>query len=1373
MWKQTYNGNQKLKSHMFLFFTALLLFWSQVVTASSGYIPQTVDMIDEKFTWTQFNDITGMGAHCLAEDSSGFLWFGLENGIMRYDGLYWRHFSQHNGLPNSFVQNIVTSPDRRLFAVYETAGVFVLQDTVWQQVSTVEYDSSVVFWDITFTGSDSLWISTNRGALLKTKTGMTLYTPEGIFQPDVIRQEHTSLPQSSSIIYRVYEDRDKNLWLVDISKFNSKLYFIKNWRKNIHDLSIWRAFSNPEQGNAIVTRPQIYQSADGTFWIYSYNELSGIYTFKDPGSVWNYINLVELGGNNLVLSVLETRDSTIWFGGNGYLYSFRDNLMKIYTPNDLDIQIAPIELLQSRDGALWILSLNAEVYRIDYSRKNWNILKNLHFQCDTGQGLSYFISSDGKIVSFDAGTSLWQSYDEKDGLMNMPLVVLSTRDEKIWAAGSDRGIAAVSRFDGKNWHTETFLRLSWSISYLSALEAADGRLWFGSMGDPAKNFLGGCIVYEKVNGKYRWQHILSETESYNRVGMLTQTKDGTIWAGGSHLLYFDGQKFRPVSEPQELQRGWIDHVYAASNGDLFAAKGGVAVFHKSNKKWNKYTIEDNLASNMATHFLETANNQILVSTERGISQYDGKSWTEFCFPREIKINRESGTMKQAAGGKIWINLAPRTWYFRATNWPSELEKRHPQFRTISYSRDNLPPETQIYVYQQRLTKPANQYLAWKGFDFWGATVGEELSFVWQLDEKTWSEFSTQNSVQFLNMKDGRHIFRVRARDRDGNIDPTPAVVRFTVLPVIWKQPWFILLILLFSSAIIVLFVSLAINNRKLAHANKEIEKIASFKERFFLNVSHEIRTPLTLMLAPLSKLLSQKQVNRAVARNQLELMRHHGHYLLQIVNQLLNFRKMETGQYKLQVSKGDIVSYIQKIKDLFNHFAKEHSIDYTYRPAMENLTAWFDSEKLETVLMNLIGNAIKFTPDGGSISVHLKQEVHRQKQKWPWENARVLSLSKRLSRLNKTSNWVIITVSDSGIGIPKSRLKHIFNRFYHVEHPGRLFYDSIGIGLDFTKEILELHKGSVSVVSKEGAGSTFTVTIPIDRSFYKENEILPATGMSRQLSIPSEKLEEIKESRQKLLLQRDDAGAKPEYRQENIKPSTEQPRILIVEDHPDMRQLLNDFLRDTYEIFEAENGKRGFEMALQIVPDLVISDIMMPKMDGLEFTRKLKSNIVTSHIPVILLTVKNEIEHKIKGFETGADAYIPKPFDNKELSVRIRKLVEMREQLKQRFIQNRDFTLKNEAITPLDDCFMENCQKSVEKHLSEQEFNVDMFCKDIGMSRTQAYRKLKSITGFSLNEFIIHIKLKYAAQLLICSSKNISEIAYSLGFCDHAHLSRH
>jgi DNA-binding response OmpR family regulator/nitrogen-specific signal transduction histidine kinase len=556
-----------------------------------------------------------------------------------------------------------------------------------------------------------------------------------------------------------------------------------------------------------------------------------------------------------------------------------------------------------------------------------------------------------------------------------------------------------------------------------------------------------------------------------------------------------------------------------------------------------------------------------------------------------------------------------------------------------------------------------------------------------------------------------------------------------------------MLVILISSIIVGLLIGLSFQNRKLSAANQEIEKIASFKEHFFLNLSHEVRTPLTMILAPVSVLLSSKNWAWEQIKKQLETVRHHGHYLKRLIDQMLDFQKMELGKYRLNVSEGDIAQLVHDTSELFRFLAEEHRIDYQIEINPSAIPGWFDPEKIQIILMNLIGNAFKYTRDEGKIRIHLQFDPLSQ---------------------DSNDNWISIRFEDNGVGIPANRLENIFDRFYHVEHPGKLFYDSIGIGLEFTKEIIELHKGKISVESEFGKGSVFNVHLPISKEHFSPDECVLEQTKIISTQLAQEKIEEIKEERARL-----HSDEKTDKTPGGLHAETSRQKVLIVEDHPDMRDLLRQILEKNYDILLAENGRQGIRQALAEVPDLVISDVMMPEMDGIEMTTNLKSNTITSHIPVILLTVKSETEHRISGFETGADAYITKPFVLEELEVRIRKLIEGRELLKKRFSQDVDINLKEVTANKLDETFLEKLITLIEENISEPDFNVDQLCADLCMSRSQAYKKVKSISGFAINEFIIQIKLKRAAKMLIESSMNISEIAYYLGFFDHSHMNRH
>ena len=1319
--------------------------------AQQSYEPQIVNLMTERFCWSEFPELSGKGVVCMAEDSTGHLWFGTEAGIYRYNGLDWTLYSTDHGLPDAFLRNIQTAPDGSIYCVYETSGVYAFRDSTWHRLPD-DLPGDHIYYDILPVGRDSLWIATSVGALFHHGSNTTLYRTDGVYP--LPHSSDNVVPQNSTCdIYHIYQDQHDNLIWINIAA-PSQLIFIPKWRNNLHNKQRWQFIKAPTQRGDLV-RPKIIQSSSGEYWIYTYSEDLGIYRFKDPASPWDYIDLTTRSGDNVILSAMETHDRVLWFGGNGYLYSFQNGeLWNVHTPDELNIPIAPLQLLQTRNGAVWLAILNVSVHHVDYAGQNWQVLEQLHYQCENDKGERYFIAKNGHIV-VQKNDSTWQRFTEQDGLLDMPLLVLVDFRQQVWAAGSHKGIAAVCRLENDEWKRELFADFSWSIGPQSAVVTPEQHIWFGSMGDPSGPFRGGCIIYTFEHGEYRQRRIISPTATFNRAASLTHDTQGRVWNAATHLLYFEQNKWNLVQEPLDLQKGWLDHVIADKDGGLWVAKGGVGVYHLQDSSWTRYSIEDGLPSNMVT-FLENVPNGILAATDRGISRFDGTSWIPFTLPRQLRIPRESGALVHDRDNRLWINLAPRTWYFRAVRGTFELADA--EFRTIRYKRDNRPPDTRITIYQPRLVS-GNQYVAWHGLDPWGTTPQEDMSFSYRLNDDNWSPFVNSASLQLLDVATGDHTFQVRARDRDGNVDPTPASISFVVIPPIWQQPWFLTLLTVFSATIITLLVILGVKNKKLSEAKNEIERIATFKERFFLNLSHEFRTPLTMILAPLSRMLENNASLPQKLTKHLHVIRHHAQYLMRIVNQLLAFKQIESGTYRLNISEYDLYQTTARIKELFDWFAETHAIQYELQAEPTEHRVWFDKEKYEMILMNLIGNAFKFTQDGGRISVHLSI-INRDGSQ---DNSRHVLKSKPANY-----QYAVINVKDTGVGIPPEKLPGIFDRFYVAKHPGKLYYDGIGVGLDLTKEIVELHHGEIRVSSVEQKGTTFTVHLPVDKRLFDPDEF-GESNPSDIADVPLEKMEEIKEERRKL-----QSLQESELQDESAAtPSSNRQTVLIVEDHPDLWHLLVDFFEPDYQTLVAEDGERGLELALEHIPDIILSDVMMPNMDGIDMTRALKTNPITSHIPIILLSVKSDVEHRITGLETGADVYVAKPFELQELDIQLKNLLTMRERLRQRFGKEIVVQPRNVTVNNVDAEFLQRCINVVEEHISDPEFHVDQFCKEIGMSRTQAYQKVKSISGFPLNEFIIHLRLKRAAQLLVDTDKNISEIAYSLAFSDHAHFTRH
>jgi len=507
--------------------------------------------------------------------------------------------------------------------------------------------------------------------------------------------------------------------------------------------------------------------------------------------------------------------------------------------------------------------------------------------------------------------------------------------------------------------------------------------------------------------------------------------------------------------------------------------------------------------------------------------------------------------------------------------------------------------------------------------------------------------------------------------------------------------------------------------------SKNLEEATQAKLVFFTNISHEFRTPLTLILGPLDSLERNEKLT-PTGQKLVQLMRKNVHVLLKLINQIIDFRKYENGKMQMYFTLTDLKSFISEICDSFIEFGKKKHIHFTFTTSDDDFTLWFDSDKMEKICYNLLSNAFKFSSENGRIDVHLDK---------------VMLNDEALAQL---------TVKDNGVGISEHHVQNIFERFYKVDSRAT----GSGIGLHLTKVLVELHNGTINVESTEGKGTQFSVLIP-----FRQREI-PIVEQYPTLNSNTEREEDM------LILESEEEIPDLEHLQ------TDKPLVLLVEDNIDVRTYIKSLLNDSFEIIEAPNGQVGLFKAMKFVPELIISDVSMDVMDGFELCKQIKENLSTSHIPVILLTAFAQDEQRAMGFESGADAYIPKPFNESLLRIRVRKLIENREKVKSYFQKNLTFGERKENVAEIDKTFINKFRKIIEDKLIDSDLNVDEIGKSLGLSRVQLYRKIKSLTNYAPNELVRIIRLKAAEQLILKTEKSISEIAYETGFSSPSYFTK-
>ncbi|HEY0769895.1 MAG TPA: ATP-binding protein, partial [Sphingobacteriaceae bacterium] len=563
--------------------------------------------------------------------------------------------------------------------------------------------------------------------------------------------------------------------------------------------------------------------------------------------------------------------------------------------------------------------------------------------------------------------------------------------------------------------------------------------------------------------------------------------------------------------------------------------------------------------------------------------------------------------------------------------------------------------------------------------------------------------ANQRKVTFTNLDPGDYTFKVKASHGDGVWDGPETTLTITVLPPFWKSSFaFVCYAALILAALVIVRTLIVRRERMNFRVQQEkleaqrMHELDEMKIRFFTNVSHEFRTPLTLILAPLENMLQSSTPDQ---RTHLQVIQRNAKRLLNLVNQLLDFRKVEIQEVKLSTSEGDVVNFIRELVNSFSDVSKQKNIALNFRSTLAAYETNFDQDKVEKIIFNLLSNAFKFTLAG---SVEVEVSEHRTEER----------------------NYIRIDVADTGIGIPKDKQSKVFDRFYQNDVNGMISNEGNGIGLSIVNEFVKAHGGYMSLESEPMKGSRFSVYLPLDP--------VKVTIHLREGETPV--------------------------------AHADKPTLLLVEDNVDFRYYLKDQLLNEYSVLEADNGIEGLKKAIDTIPDLIISDVMMPGMDGVQLCRELKSDRHTSHIPIILLTARHASEQKIQGFEFGADDYITKPFNFEILQSRIRNLIHQRQLFQQHFQKHLTVKASEVQITSLDEKLIKSAVETVERNINNPDFSVEELSRLMGMSRVLLYKKLLSLTGKSPIEFIRSIRLQRAAQLLEKSQCNVSEIAYQVGF---------
>ncbi len=632
------------------------------------------------------------------------------------------------------------------------------------------------------------------------------------------------------------------------------------------------------------------------------------------------------------------------------------------------------------------------------------------------------------------------------------------------------------------------------------------------------------------------------------------------------------------------------------------------------------------------------------------------------------------------------------------------------------------------------------------------TQAEENQYAYKLVgyDDDWQYIGNRRNIYYTKVPQGNYVLKVKGSNNDAIWNEAGSFLEIIVRPPWYATWWAYTLYAIFGVVLFVLYQNNLIHKERLKSDLKlehmelaKMHEVDQLKSNFFANISHEFRTPLTLILGPLKAMYAGRF--EGDLKSQLKMMIRNGERLLRLINQLLDLSKLEEGKMKLKACEYDFVDFAKQIFGSFDELAKSNKIKLVFESNESEIKLYFDPDKMEKVLFNLLSNAVKFTGSEGEVKVRLS-------------TTRSVGYTK--VKADHKGQYLLVEISDNGIGISSSELKSIFNRFYQAGNSLDGETRGTGIGLSLTKELVELHKGSIAVNSEPGEGTTFCIYLPLGSEHLTQDEIARKSGLAGLSERGINDFDSLLESQNGDEKSRDSA-----------KPRTNTPTILVIEDNEDLRNYIYSQLKDDYYVLVAKNGLEGFEMAFEWLPKLIISDVMMPGIDGFELCKKLKSEEKTGHIPVVLLTAKVSSENQNHALKNGADYYITKPFDAENLKLRVANIISSRAKL-QDSIENSNILIKpkNVKLPSADEIFLKRAMDCIESNMSNPEFGVEAFGDAMGISRMQLYRKLKGLTGYSANDFIKSMRLKRACQLLETGELNISEVTYEVGFNDLKHF---
>ncbi len=1373
------------------------------------------DITFERITLTE--GLSAGQVRSIVQDEQGFLWIATGDGLNKYDGygftIYRNRPGDSTSISYNWIQRVFIDRQGTLWAGTFGGGLnrFDPDTETFSHYRHDEKDPRSLSQDhVTALFEDTqgtFWVGTQSGGLNRFDRASGLFTR---YQHDL--EDESSL--SSNEIRTIYEDRQGTLWIGtgEASGTTPETGGLNRFDRATETFT--RYLYDPDDPSRLIdNRVQaLYEDTDGVLWVgtcqrglHRFNRETETFTrvFLKEGELSRVDPAAGMEGICQMVTILhEDPAGAFWVGifGSGLArWNRATGTRTTHTYDTDDPQSLGSNdvwsLFEDRKGTLWVSTLGGGLARVASASR----FRHAMHHPDDPASLSH---SDVAALHIDQAGTLWVGtfsglnklvLNEREGSDPSTSTALSTGpaegpdratgtpgsgpgqaftrylpDDKVEAIVEDRSgqlwvgtqNSGLLRFDQTTGQATRYLHNpedpnSLRANHVSALlEDRSGRLWVATWG-------GGLHRFDRTTGAFTSYLLHPDKErgqlnNYARTRSLYEDHQGTIWIGsdkGFGRFDEDAEVIVPA-----LDDGFTVGFLEDRAGRFWVIAPGVGLLRFDRETGNStyFTAENGLPSNVVLNILEDDAGFLWLSANGGLSRFDPDSETfrNFGISEGLQSVLFNPGSQKSAGGTFFFATPDGLLSFSPDQIGTDA---HPPDVVLTGLRINN--ETVEHGPEAPLRKPMGRTEeirlshAQKDITFEYValhyTDPARNQYQYRLDpyDEVWIDAGTQRLANYTNLDPGTYTFRVKAAGSDGLWNEQGASVRLMIAPPWWQTWWaYGLYGLLLVAGI---FVAGRGQQRRLL--NKERERVAAermeqirlqnerlreideMKTHFLANISHEFRTPLTLTFGPLQDFLSGRFQSYEQAKPHFERALRNGRSLLWLINQLLDLSRIESGALKLQTGQHDLKRFLSQTSALFESLAASRGITLQVEAPPHTFPHGFDADLLENAVVNLLANAFKFTPDGGTITVHLRREADGQ---------------------------ACIEVADTGEGIAADHLPYLFDRFYQVDGTTTRKREGAGIGLSLVKELVALHGGTITVESKVGIGTRFMIHLPnvsLEAAEFEQEEAPAPRATAGRLAVA-----DIETS-----LVATQAPQAPNA------ISADATIVLLVEDNADMRAYLRDHLKDDFEVVEAEDGKAGLAKAYALVPDLVLSDVMMPEMDGLALCKALKQDARTSHVPVILLTAKADVKSRISGFETGADAYLPKPFSAEELQVRVRSLIEQRRALRTKFSRVGEAVLTSEPTLPSqEEAFLKQVQQVVEARLSDASFGVEALAEEMGMSQRQLLRKLRALTEETSTELIWRLRLEQAAHLLQQNAKSVKEVAFAVGFKYEASFSR-